>query len=172
MDIYQSCVNAGPSKCPIYENTASQVQARVDRLLDKLRTEPAMFYDNSTSSPGADYEVIDYALARNAILTLLYATHVYGAQLASAFAALEQGDPSALYMFSAKRAFNSLAECNCPAPGEAPTAFHAFYETTYSVACGDGVHREDNLDTLRKDYENMAELSSFAASWPHHIFCA
>ena len=31
MDIYQACVQTGPSRCPIYEENASLIKARVDR---------------------------------------------------------------------------------------------------------------------------------------------
>ncbi|EJD35634.1 alpha/beta-hydrolase [Auricularia subglabra TFB-10046 SS5] len=37
---YQNCVDAGPAKCAVWENTPGEVAARMDRVLDELKAQP------------------------------------------------------------------------------------------------------------------------------------
>ncbi|KAL5520071.1 hypothetical protein ACEPAG_1731 [Sanghuangporus baumii] len=167
-DIYQACVVAGPSRCPIYENSTSLIQARVDHLLESLKSTPLAYYDHLDGT----WEILDYGLARNIIFTTLYRTHSDGARLTRALAALERGDPSELYMLSLRRLFNALAQCNCPNPGEAPVRFGGAYEIMYAIQCGDAVDREEDLEGLHTAYDKMAKESTFAATWPARVFCS
>ena len=170
MDIYQACVTAGPSKCPLYEDNASLVKARVDRLLERLKTEPVTVY-NSTG-PGVNYAVVDYALAKNAIFRVLYNTHTAGALLVNALATLEEGGAEILSTFSDKTALENLIECTCPATGETHNQFQSF-EVTFSIACSDRLeNRQEDLNSVRGAYEEMAKTSSFAEVWISRVACS
>ncbi|EJD50991.1 hypothetical protein AURDEDRAFT_28329, partial [Auricularia subglabra TFB-10046 SS5] len=37
---YQNCVDAGPMKCAVWEETPAEVAVRIDRVLDTVKTEP------------------------------------------------------------------------------------------------------------------------------------
>ncbi|KAL5524558.1 hypothetical protein ACEPAF_9698 [Sanghuangporus sanghuang] len=172
MDIYQSCVNAGPSRCPIYEKSASLVQARVDRLLHRLKSEPIAFYSNSTDLAGG-YEVVDYALVKIYMFLVLYNTHRSGLYLANALAALEQGDPSGFYLASPRKELEQLLQCSCPAPGENPARFQGGSEITLSIGCGDILEkRDEELDDIRRAYEEMSGVSGFADVWKIRVLCS
>lgn len=172
MDIYQSCVNAGPSRCPIYEHDATLVRARVNRLLDRLKSEPIPFYSNS-SRFGSGYDLVDYALVKTFMFLALYNTHATGLFLAQALAALEQGDPSRFYQVSIRRTFDQLLQCTCPAPGETPPEFYGGSELTLAIACGDVLkNSSEDLDEIRKAYEEMARMSSFADTWAVRVLCS
>ncbi|EJC98014.1 alpha/beta-hydrolase [Fomitiporia mediterranea MF3/22] len=173
MDFYQACVTAGPSKCPIYENTTSLIQERIDRLLDKLQRVPLAFHDDTSSPLGSDFEVISHGLVREAIFNVLYKTHSAGATLAHALAALERGNTSQIYQLSRKFLYNSYLRCDCPLkPGETPIRFQGEYETTYAISCGDAIERNEDLEDTRKAYEEMAKNTSFAFTWPPRVFCS
>ena len=171
MDIYQACAKAGPSRCPIYERTASLVKARVDKLLDRLKSEPVAFY-NSTSTESA-YDVVDYGLVKTAIFRTLYVTHNFGANLTSAIAALERGDASQFYAVADRRILDQLLQCNCPVPGEPSPPFDRGFDITAAIACGDAVEdRGEDLREVREAYEEMARMSSFADNWPMRAWCS
>ncbi|EJC98089.1 alpha/beta-hydrolase [Fomitiporia mediterranea MF3/22] len=168
---YQSCVAAGPSKCPLYENSTSLVQARVERVLNKLKSAPIPVYGSLFDAP-IEFSVIDYGVVRNVILVILYNLHALGRFLAETLSDLEDGHADLLHFISVRRVFDQLMKCDCPAPGEAPAPFSGFYETTYSIACGDAVDRDDDLESVRQAFDEMAKMSSFAPSWPHGVACA
>lgn len=84
--IYQACVEAGPSICPIHESSADAIDQRINAFLDKLKTQPRFY--NETS--GA-YGTLDYSAAKGAIATVLYVPYDSGASLAQALALAEQG---------------------------------------------------------------------------------
>ena len=169
MDIYQACVHAGPSKSPIYEESGSLVKARVDRLLDRLKSEAVPFI-NSTN-PG-EYDVVDYALAREVIFKSLYTTHDSGADLTKGIAALERGDPSPIYAMPVRSRVDGLFQCSCPG-GPVPPLERGF-DVAAAIACGDVVEeRNEDFRAVKEAYEEMARtMSSFADNWPMRVWCS
>ena len=170
MDIYQACVTAGPSKCSLYEDNASLVKARVDRLLERLKTEPVTFY-NSTAH-GANYAVADYNVVKYVIFLSLYTTHSVGHLLVDALASLEKGDAEIISVFTNTATFDHLLECTCPAAGETRNQYQGV-EVSSSIACGDRLeNRQEGLNTVRDAYEEMAKTSSFAEVWDPRVDCS
>ncbi|KAI5119053.1 hypothetical protein M0805_005919 [Coniferiporia weirii] len=166
LDIYQSCVEAGPQKCALYETSAALIQARVDALLTSLRTAPIPLYDASTST----YDTVDYALVRMLMLSTLYQTHRGGAALMDTLAALERGDGASAYARSIKYAFSRFLTCNCASESFMPNGGHS--ELLGAISCGDSVDRDDSIEDIRMAYEEMAKMSSFAESWYPRSGCS
>ena len=163
-DILKSCIRAGPAKCPFYEPNVSDIQARIDKLLNRLRVAPI----SVQATRDGWQEIIDYAMLRQVLFMTLYHPHNMGARLTRALAELEQGNGSLIYAGSPRRAWNDLLTCNC----REDNSFDAFYDKSTAISCGDAHYSPDNLDELRDAYEEMAHTSTFAEVWPERMFCA
>lgn len=87
-DVFQSCVLAGPEKCPMYEHNAWLISERLNKLLAKIKAEPLPYLWS-----GSFYRPIDYSTVKSMIFSSLYKTHGgSGKTLLSLLAALERGD--------------------------------------------------------------------------------
>ena len=165
-EIYQACVDAGSSVCPLYESSADKVSARVDKLLVALKAQPVSFYNATTG----EYGILDYSAAKASILESLSAPYRDGATLLSALAAAEQGEVQPLYDIATGSTTGSLFEC--PAT-EAPITFASGIENQYSVRCGDTARPPYSLDEFKEIYAEMAQDSQFfSESWAFNLGCA
>lgn len=165
LSIYQACVDAGPSICPIFETSTDKISARVDTLLESLKIEPISFY-NETSG---EYGSLDYSAAKGAIFTVLYTPHQNGAALTVALALAEQGEGQPLFTLSGRVAANSDYVCSC---SETPsTPFADGYENTLAIACGDSGPFNGTLDDMKALYAEMAQDSQFAELWTIYLTC-
>lgn len=132
LQIYQACVDSGPSVCPIYESSVAEINARVNNLLEKLRIQPLYFYNTTTGA----YGTLDYSAAKTSIFTVLYDTHHTGARLTHAISEAERGVWQPLYDVSSRSVQSEALQCNSTgAPLNLPAAIR--YESTLAVACGD-----------------------------------
>lgn len=169
-DFFESCAQAGPEECFIHESTSAAVKQRVDKLLNKLRTEPVGVH--KPLGPGENrHGIVDYALARGVIFNYLYVTHGGGKILTEALASLEQGNGSMIYAASRQRlTVNNLLKCSCP-PG-APNLISTEYDVLAAIACGDTDGRNESVAELRAAYEEMAQTSSFGEVWFPRALCS
>lgn len=163
----QACVEAGPHECAIYEPTATQVQARIRNLFDKLKAKPVPVL---THYPGyaVPYGVIDYKTAKSALFLFLYSpytTAVLGApRLAAAYRYLEMGEGAALWSH-----MNTLVEtlsCDCPAPGQPITPSISTPDAAQAILCGDGDPVTDTVEEFESYLEVLAKDSEFWDMWP------
>jgi len=166
-NIYDACVAAGPTKCPIYENSTSLIETRVNTLLTKLKTKPIPFFEKSSGK----YAVVDYSQAKGAIFTVLYRPHSSGRNLTVALAELEKGNAEPIWRLS-NRVVDSAETFTCSCPAVPPVPFAQGSENTLSVACGDGPAVREDVEELREFYDEMAESSMFAESWWIHLGCS
>ncbi|TCD64930.1 hypothetical protein EIP91_003427 [Steccherinum ochraceum] len=167
--IYQACVDAGPLVCRIYEKTADEIHARVQKLLAQLRTTPVSFYNETSGA----YGVVDYSLVTRVIFTTLYKPYNTGERLTSVLADLELGNAEPIFQISETKIAQGYItdDCVCPSvPYE--TVAHIGRENMLSIACSDAPPVEDDLPTLKGYFEKMAELSMFAETWWPRIGCS
>ena len=168
--IYQACVDAGPSTCPLYESSADKVSARVDKLLDSLKTQPLSFF-NSTIN---DFGVLDYSTAKFAVLQTIYKPYNVvggGASLLSAIAAAEQGEGRPLYDTFIGAPSSSPFEC--PTSAVDQVSFASGLESQWSVRCGDLSRPPLSLDELKANYaETEHDSHFFGEAWHFNLGCA
>lgn len=166
LQLYQACADVGPLACPIYESTAEKVKARVDALLEKLRTHPVAFYNETTGA----YGEVDYSIAKGAIFGVLYNPHTSGRNLTVALADLENGIAEPIYQFARRKPDDDDLLCECPTVP--PVPFAQGSHITLAVACGDGPPLNTTVDELRAFYDDMAKNSTFAEGWWIHLGCS
>lgn len=159
---YAACVEAGPSKCAIYENTTDLIRARVDKIINDVHVHPLPVY-NDTNPAAITFGVTDYTLVVTQLLQLLYTPFQSGPAGAKALVALEQGDGSQLYRGSDESIIGALDTCNYNTSVLFPTNI---IEQTDAIVCGDIlVNKTRTIQEARKDYEKMLNLSAFGTTW-------
>ena len=162
---YEECVKAGPYACPIYGSSAEMIHERVTRLMERLRTQPTAFYNQSSGEHG----VVDYDVVKGGLFLTLYDPTKNGLEFAKALASLESGNAEPMWQMSTKAKNRKLFECECSSGGVRP------YDGEFviaAIACGDGTPVEDTLDELKTRLENMSKQSIFADVWPVRALCA
>lgn len=168
-DIYEACARAGPNDpCPLKEDNAELIAARVNNLLAKIKEEPVPVY----LSQLGEYGIVDYAVVREQILQSLYVTHNGGGRtLMLLLAELEKGDGSLIYQRSSRRMIENLVKCNCSAPPEEQRALSGL-TLTNAIACGDASETNLTLAEARAFYDRLSEDSTFTDVWSMPIICA
>ncbi|EJC97829.1 uncharacterized protein FOMMEDRAFT_149336 [Fomitiporia mediterranea MF3/22] len=167
--ILDACVQAGPSLCPIFENTTAQVHSRIENLVNKLRAEPVLLFNTSAVNSA----IIDYATVRNQILGALYSPYVDGALLTEALALLEQGNASLIITDSFGSAASQFLEDECPAQTGQPFVA-SLSEILSTIMCGDIVTDDvQTIDYARSALEIGSKLSpEFAGTWFANQLCS
>ncbi len=86
---YTFCHKAGPLRCAFYASTPTEIETRLETLLEHLKTHP-IIVPSSSSNPRP--EIISYSSVRRTIASALYRPLVIFPLLATALSALESGD--------------------------------------------------------------------------------
>lgn len=166
VNIYQACLEAGPLVCRIHEDSVPKIDARVNTLLEKLRTEPIAFFSEQTGL----YGEVTYTIAKLVIFSTLYTPHSTGRALTDALAELEKGNAEPLWNMNTIYKKYNVEDLTCDCPAVPPVPFAT--DVTASIACSDGNVINATVDDIRKSFEEVAEVSEFAEHWLMHLFCA
>ncbi|EKM51091.1 uncharacterized protein PHACADRAFT_212991 [Phanerochaete carnosa HHB-10118-sp] len=163
--VYEACVAAGPSACPIFENTTEQVRDRVNKLIENTHLAPVPVIDPSEESLGAAFAVVDYSIVVQSLLTSLYDPYADAAQFAEAVVQLEKGNGTLMFQGSiAQTLADPLATCNF----NASQAFSAgWIDIQASIGCGDILTSAKlSREEARAQYEELSKQSAiFGPAW-------
>ena len=166
--VYQACVDAGPTVCPLYESSTDKISARVDKLINSLKTQPISFFNATTNN----YGVLDYSFAKDAMLTSLYTPYnpqSGGAALLSALASAENGDGLPLYTLLGAAVVNNPFVC----PSTPPPVFASGVEVEIAIRCSDTPRPPFGIDGLKALYGEMARDSQFFSEvWSFDLGCS
>ncbi|EJD49761.1 alpha/beta-hydrolase [Auricularia subglabra TFB-10046 SS5] len=155
--ILDQCVAS--SACPLRESSSKLVAARIDAILDGLKTAPL------TVQNGSLYGTVEHGLTRRLVFFSLYDPINQYPPLFSALAAAEKGDGAPLYALLGRT--ESTWRGPCDADGQIPAPDDA----VAAVACGDADPLNEDLAGMKQHYAKMAEMSSFAEYWNIHSYC-
>lgn len=164
--LYRDCVEVGPTVCPIYERSVSQVWDRVDRLLQNLKARPVTFYNVSSSV----YGEVDYSVVKYAIFSTLFKLHGAGRRITSALADLERGNAQAIYDLASKKIDLGAFSCDCLA--EPSVSFAHGSDINLAISCSDGLLVKYTMKQLQKFYEQTSLVSTFAEVMTRRIGCS
>jgi pimeloyl-ACP methyl ester carboxylesterase len=124
---FEGCVDAGPERCGLFEPTPFEVEARMERLLAKVKAEPVPVLKDS----GEPDWVTDED-ARAAIFQALYDPIQLFPVTADALAALEKGDGRSVAEMLRAPPFT------CPSSPSSPSPPNTGSEVSTAIACQDG----------------------------------
>jgi pimeloyl-ACP methyl ester carboxylesterase len=163
---FEGCVDAGPERCGLFEPTPSEVEARVERLLAKVKAEPVpVLRDNGEPDWVTDGD------ARTAIFEAVYKPIERFPAAADALAALEKGDGRLVVGMLRAPSFT------CPSSPSSPSPPNTGSEAAMAISCQDGaagrfasVHEfEEYLGLLRNQSSwaavNWATIRLTCAGW-------
>jgi hypothetical protein len=163
---YQACFKAGPQACGIYDKSPDAIKARVDRILERLKTQPLTALIGTSPGP-LDYGVVDFGLVKNALFTYLYRPYDNAPTIASVLASLEKGNANTAWQLL--QSDQVISECSA---GNDAGRAQLVAEPQNAIQCSDGAPVNDTLDQLQAWFEGNLKKSSFAGSLPIRVQCA
>jgi hypothetical protein len=176
--VYESCAEAGPEACALYAPDAAGVKVRADAIFAKLKKGPlpVLPAKNAThTSNGANYGLVDYAMARGLVFKFLYSPYgkkgMNAALVVSALAAVEKGDGRPLWDLASVYRTKDF-KCECDKDKDTEPQAQLREESALAIACSDGDVVDDSIVELQAHYEDMAKMSGFAELWDLRINCA
>ncbi|KAH9840062.1 alpha/beta-hydrolase [Rhodofomes roseus] len=152
--LYTFCHQAGPSKCPLYEDTVEAIQVRVEAILGGLKEHPIAV----PFAPAGPYVLTYKAVHYNAFRSAYSPTKLY-APLADTLLAIEQNNQTALEGMEEK--FGAGVKCKC----DDPPPWELDHQAFYAIACGDGEPVTYSDEGYRDWFEDLAATSSFGSPY-------
>ncbi|KAH8430610.1 alpha/beta hydrolase [Aspergillus melleus] len=132
---FEYCHEAGPTKCALAGDSAEEIKARIDELIERLKTNPVPALASANRPP----DMITYTDVKNMITNALYEPMDEFETMAQLLADLLRNNGSSFADFKYQG-----AEETCPGtvvPGDNK------YEAQASIVCTDG----ENIDGITKD---------------------
>ena len=150
---YHGCAAAGTA-CPLYANSSSLVQRRLENILTTIKASPLPVLDETASS----YAVVDYSMVKNDLFRALYNPFKELTQYAYVLAALEKGDgrPALAYW----KKLHEQPKCNSK-----PTIPADSLEAGIAIQCGEGEGAGRDFDDIVQQFEELSTISMFADVW-------
>lgn len=153
------CHQAGPTKCPLYEETPEAIEARVEAIMEGVRKQPVAV----PFAPSGPYVVTHKALHYKAFRAAYFPVSQYPV-LARALVAIEQNNQTALEELAEE--FGAGVKCQCSEPAPWLSENEAFY----AIACGDGEPMTYTDEAYRAWFEDLEATSKFAAPYWGNMF--
>jgi hypothetical protein len=151
--LYDECVTAGKS-CPLYANSSSLVQRRVENIFTSIKANPLPVVD----VPGSGYGVVDYSMVKRNLFKALYKPFAELNSYAHVLAAIEQGDgrPALTY----QKRFDVQPMCNPP-----PTIPPPAQDAGVAIRCGEGQGAKHDLAHIAHRFYQLSQISQFSDVW-------
>ncbi|EKM51092.1 uncharacterized protein PHACADRAFT_212992 [Phanerochaete carnosa HHB-10118-sp] len=160
--VYEACVAAGPSLCPIFENSTDLVRARVNQLISNIHLAPVALF-NSSGTTGNVFGVVDYTVVVQQLLGMLDSPYTDALGFMQAVVQLEQGDGTLMFQGTDTQNIDMLATCTFDSSEPFSVGF---IDVEGAIECGDSiVDTRRTLEAARAEYESMLEMSSLATAW-------
>lgn len=172
---YESCHTAGPSKCPLYEETVDLIRDKVDALLESLRFSPMPIW-NSTI-PHRKAQLLTLADLKAAMFSALYKPYREFEHLAEILHGLTQSPPN---MTLASEIIQSIRDPHDPFEPVSMKPTNNSWDNAFPerssknsldnsriVLCTDGESVNDwTVDDLRSHISELTAISPLiGASW-------
>ncbi|KAJ6479492.1 TAP-like protein-domain-containing protein [Mycena vitilis] len=159
---FDGCNKAGPTVCPFYAASASEIASKLDALTNTILQQPIPVITPTS------HGIVDFTFLRNAILDTLFGPYdpVSGfVSLGQGLAALAAGNASVLYSRTAEPTF----ECQ-----KSPPPFHLNnFEAYVAIACGDATPINDTVAELQEYWLNGTTVSHFSDLFAsQRVLCA
>ena len=166
-NVYEACLDAGPSSCPMYMDTVDQIRARVDKIIEDVHLAPvAVFNDSISSGSGPVFGSVDYSTVKIGMIQMLYTPYASAEIFFEGLAALEQGNADLIYESSVEEAYANLLLTCLPEDASQPYVA-GLNEIQTAIACGDQLGNSSiSLQDLRVAYKEMRSFSEdWASTW-------
>ena len=168
-DVYESCVQAGASACPIYEDSVEKVRARVEKIFNDVHLNPVVLYEDPRPD-NITFAAVDYSTVKRAVFDMLWVPYGTALNTTKALAALEQGNGTLIYGNSvAEEMQNIVFQCsaNSSASQQSSPYVADLGEIQAAIACGDQLSEGTlTLPEFQKEYDVIKQFSKdWAPTW-------
>ncbi|KAF8514404.1 TAP-like protein-domain-containing protein, partial [Gautieria morchelliformis] len=147
---YDECAAAGLA-CPLYANSSSLVQRRVEEIFMAIQVSPLAVVDGT----GSGYGVVDHSMLKRDFFTALYSPFTDLNQYAHILAAVERGDGRLALTYNQK--FHVQPKCNSE-----PTLPIETLDATAAIMCGEGQAVNFGFARIARQFEQLSQVSKFA----------
>ncbi|KAF8482308.1 TAP-like protein-domain-containing protein [Gautieria morchelliformis] len=147
---YDECAAAGLA-CPLYANSSSLVQRRVEEIFMAIQVSPLAVVDGT----GSGYGVVDHSMLKRDFFTALYSPFTDLNQYAHILAAVEGGDGRLALTYNQK--FHVQPKCNSE-----PTLPIETLDATTAIMCGEGQAVNFGFARIARQFEQLSQVSKFA----------
>ncbi|KAH7103149.1 TAP-like protein-domain-containing protein [Auriculariales sp. MPI-PUGE-AT-0066] len=162
--VYDACATS--AECPLHEDSSEKIAARVNAITEKLNQYPLLAMDDS----GKQYGQVDGTFVRSLLLALLYGPYQFTAPYLQAIADAEVGNASSL-LNAFYGEVMSPSQYTCPVGNGVKTPPEPV-EALPAIACGDAYPVQEDIEGLRKWFEELTHISSMADTFWIHVACA
>ena len=166
--VYETCVQAGPEVCPLYESSADLIARRVQNLIHKLNTHPIAYSHHDSG----DYGILRGSDVQSGIFAALYGPYGLTSILFQIIAQLEKENVKPLISLGLTRTGLLLKglECSCPS-SPFLRSINVLSKTGPAIACGEADPIYEGFEELREYYKKLSTTSQFASLWNTHAEC-
>ena len=133
---FDSCYNAGPSKCAFYVSSPKAISQNLNKLYDITKIHPFPVFLNTTS-----YSIVDYNFLQTSIFASLYFPYLY-------FSPLSNGNVVPLWEYR-----SVTQACN------------GFSDPEIAITCNNGNLIPGTLDDAEQYFVKLAKTSDWADIW-------
>lgn len=150
---FQTCYEAGPDRCAVYDSSPSRISDNFDAFHEQLKTSPLPVFNNDKS-----YGILDYTTARQFAREMLYSPFSSFPAYAEALALAQKGNGSALYALAGTP--NSFT-CDCANVTNPENGVDALI----AIGCNDAVIPGMTNAEWEQYYETAANVSKLSEVW-------
>ncbi|KFY02207.1 hypothetical protein O988_02320 [Pseudogymnoascus sp. VKM F-3808] len=157
---YKYCHLAGPSGCTFHRSTPEAIEERLDRLLERLRSQPIVA---PLTLRVADLpEVIYYSSVKQLVAASLYQPIAMFPTLARILASLDKGDGAEFINYYG--ASQKPLSCDCPlsSPIVNPVLKESTPDAFAAVLCADGGETDDSIEAVEAYSQTLLSMSKAA----------
>jgi hypothetical protein len=133
---YHFCHLAGPTDCAFYSETPELIEARLNNLLQRLKTNPVIV--PAPNSSGKRPQIVKYSSARRMIASALYRPLLLFPTLAVALSELELGDGRQFIDLSGQGSGDPFLCESDPGPSPELPEVEGSGDASNAVLCSDG----------------------------------
>lgn len=172
--LFEACAETGPDHCALHDSSASKIKERFMNVLASIKSSPMPVTATSMLASPADYGVVDYTLALEVIFLFIYSPYpsrsaaVSPADLASAIAAVEKGNPVPLWNLHK----NSTIQFKCSCGPIPPVPSFLLDNAVTAISCTDGDPVDDTVEELQAVYNRLIGDSMFGVLWNGRARCS
>ena len=158
---YTGCADAGPDRCAFWAPSPDDIRQNLTNLYDSISVQPVPVKTGNT------YGYVDYKMMHFLVFRSLYAPLATYRHLAQGLADLAAGNGTI-----ALNATPPPFECSGDSESSKELEQNGI-EAQIAILCNDGADIPADLDSARKHFERMSNLSEFGNLWASNgIQCA
>ncbi|KAG0645908.1 hydrolase [Hyphodiscus hymeniophilus] len=163
---YTFCHSAGPSNCALWSPTPDLIKARLDTIIDSLKTDPIIVPASLSLLDTSELpELITYSSLKRLISTSLYQPVRFFPSFARVCSALENRDGAPFLDAATAWGYKKKQfSCDIPNIPPGPNDVESNDDAFRAIMCSDGGEMTDSVEEFTEYAEGLMEMSKAAGA--------